>query len=286
MLQVSTAGENIRGVVLCQELPHLSHLGVRSRQERIPFATCTSQDAIDGSIKPLLGKTVKLAVGSDSVSISESMGTPDAAGSTVSSDSKGPAKQSQFEGSSSILFTSGVEVIALADATLENSGAKAQVCGSLASLSKDLFRVPSGTVLPFGSMEAAVKQAGMLGQFEELLGELEVGEVGGTLDGVCSKLQALIREQCRPSLSMAAKVVASMKGIVIARSSANVEDLAGLSGAGLYESIPNLNAGDPESVATGIAQVWASLYSRRAVLSRRAAGIKQKNACMAVLVQV
>merc|ERR1719375_1503578 len=75
-------------------------------------------------------------------------------------------------------------------------------------------------------------------------------------------------------------------GSLIARSSANVEDLKGISGAGLYDSILNLDVNDPESVAEGIKSVWASLYTRRAVLSRHKAGIRaQSTACMAVLVQ-
>ena len=60
---------------------------------------------------------------------------------------------------------------------------------------------------------------------------------------------------------------------VIVRSSANVEDLAGMSGAGLYDSIPNIPAGDTKALGTAVAQVWASLFTRRAVLSRRAAGV-------------
>ena len=60
---------------------------------------------------------------------------------------------------------------------------------------------------------------------------------------------------------------------VIVRSSANVEDLAGMSGAGLYDSIANIPAGDTEALGTAVAQVWASLFTRRAVLSRRAAGV-------------
>ena len=59
---------------------------------------------------------------------------------------------------------------------------------------------------------------------------------------------------------------------VIVRSSANVEDIAGMSGAGLYDSIPNIPAGDTKALGTAVAQVWASLFTRRAVLSRRAAG--------------
>ena len=58
------------------------------------------------------------------------------------------------------------------------------------------------------------------------------------------------------------------------RSSANVEDLAGMSGAGLYDSLPNIPAGDAAAFGAGVAAVWASLYTRRAVLSRRAAGAR------------
>lgn len=64
----------------------------------------------------------------------------------------------------------------------------------------------------------------------------------------------------------------SRKAVLIVRSSANVEDLAGMSGAGLYESVANVPGMDEEEVGGAIAEVWASLYTRRAVLSRRAAG--------------
>lgn len=73
---------------------------------------------------------------------------------------------------------------------------------------------------------------------------------------------------------------------LICRSSANVEDLSGMSGAGLYDSIPNVPSDRPQDLAAAIAAVWASLHTRRAVLSRRAAGVPQSEACMAVLVQV
>ena len=59
---------------------------------------------------------------------------------------------------------------------------------------------------------------------------------------------------------------------VIVRSTANVEDLAGMSGAGLYDSIPNIALGTSGAFEKALASVWASLYTRRAVLSRRAAG--------------
>jgi phosphoglucan,water dikinase len=72
----------------------------------------------------------------------------------------------------------------------------------------------------------------------------------------------------------------SSEATLIARSSANVEDLAGMSGAGLYDSLAGIPAADPEALGAAVAGVWASLYTRRAVLSRRAAG------CLAASVQL
>ena len=56
------------------------------------------------------------------------------------------------------------------------------------------------------------------------------------------------------------------------RSSANVEDMEGMSGAGLYESVPNVDVGSAQELGAAIAAVWASLYTTRAVMTRRRAG--------------
>ena len=69
------------------------------------------------------------------------------------------------------------------------------------------------------------------------------------------------------------------------RSSANVEDLEGMSAAGLYDSIPNVNLHDEDAFGRAVADVWASLYTTRAVASRAAAGIDHLEANMCVLVQ-
>lgn len=86
-------------------------------------------------------------------------------------------------------------------------------------------------------------------------------------------LQALVG-----SLSLPDNLLKSLAGtfqpgsLLICRSSANVEDLAGMSGAGLYESVPNVPSDRPGDISAAVAAVWASLYTRRAILSRRAAG--------------
>ena len=45
-------------------------------------------------------------------------------------------------------------------------------------------------------------------------------------------------------------------------------------------------ADDAKAVAAAVKDVWASLFSRRAVLSRRAAGVPQSEATMSVLIMV
>ncbi|KAF3674172.1 hypothetical protein FXO38_05354 [Capsicum annuum] len=69
--EVTAAGSNISGVVLLQELPHLSHLGVRARQEKVVFVTCDDDDKVS-DVRQLLGKYVRLEPSSIGVKLTAS----------------------------------------------------------------------------------------------------------------------------------------------------------------------------------------------------------------------
>ena len=149
------------------------------------------------------------------------------------------------------------------------------------------FKVPTGAVIPFGSMELALEQSKSIEAFMSLVEKIETATIeSGDLDKLCCQLQELIS-----SLQPSKEIIQQLEEIfptnarLIVRSSANVEDLAGMSAAGLYESIPNVSLSNPIVFGNAVSRVWASLYTRRAVLSRRAAGVAQKDATMAVLVQ-
>lgn len=147
--------------------------------------------------------------------------------------------------------------------------------------------MPKGAVIPFGSMELALKQSKTMETFRTLLEQAETARLeGGELDKLCSQLQELVSSLQPPKdiLDGIGRIFPGNARLIV-RSSANVEDLAGMSAAGLYESIPNVSPSNPTVFANAVSQVWASLYTRRAVLSRRAAGVSQKDASMAVLVQ-
>lgn len=303
--EVTAAGSNILGVILLQELPHLSHLGVRARQEKVVFVTCEDNEKVS-DIERLAGKYVRLEACSTGVSLNPSFthrnddnfGLKTLSGSSspvlghgvhVSSASKAPISRQDV--------STGVRLLADADAM--TSGAKAAACGRLASLSAisekvysdqgvpASFLVPAGVVIPFGSMQLALEQSKCMDTFVSFLQQIETaGLEGGELDNLCCQLQELISTLRPPE-----DIIESIERIFLAnthlivRSSANFEDLAGMSAAGLYESIPNVSPSNLTVFENAVARVWASLYTRRAVLSRRSAGVSQKDATMAVLVQ-
>ncbi|KAG2726254.1 hypothetical protein I3760_01G103400 [Carya illinoinensis] len=307
--EVTAAGSNIVGVVLLQELPHLSHLGVRARQEKVVFVTCEDDDKV-AEIQKLAGKCVRLEASLTGVNLFPSTSNISSgafAVKTLSGDGSSRVKAPGARGaslsavkapySSQGVFTGGV--IMLADADAHTSGSKAAACGRLASLSAvsdkvysdqgvpASFNVPAGAVIPFGSLELALEQSKSTPAFRSFLEQIETAKLeDGELDELCHKLQELIS-----SLQLPKEIIDSMGRIfpgnarLIVRSSANVEDLAGMSAAGLYDSIPNVSPSNPIVFGNAVSRVWASLYTRRAILSRRAAGVPQNEAAMAVLVQ-
>ncbi|GJN12849.1 hypothetical protein PR202_ga31163 [Eleusine coracana subsp. coracana] len=106
-------------------------------------------------------------------------------------------------------YTSGVNgmsgVLELSEASVESSGAKAAACGTLsvlASLSNKVysdqgipaaFGVPAGAVIPFGSMEDALKNSGSLDSYTSLLESIETAKIENSeLDSLSSELQSLV----------------------------------------------------------------------------------------------
>jgi len=77
----------------------------------------------------------------------------------------------------------------------------------------------------------------------------------------------------------------ALKGApIFVRSSTNAEDLSGFSGAGLYDTVPNVR--DDASLEAAVKQVWASLWNERAVKERAFFGISQNQVYAAVLIQI
>src|SRR5262249_38102131 len=137
--------------------------------------------------------------------------------------------------------------------------------------------------VPFGVMESALSHTPDLARkyhnFVQKLDRADFGE-GET---IALDLQNLIHKIPVPE-SIGSGIAAQFGSDTpfMVRSSSNCEDLAELAGAGLYESVPCANLSELRSA---VQKVWASLWTRRAVLSRRQTGISHASAHMAVIVQ-
>lgn len=57
-------------------------------------------------------------------------------------------------------------------------------------------------------------------------------------------------------------------------------------GAGLYDSVAGVDLEVEDGLVAAVLDVWASLYTARALSSRKAMGLKEKDTSMAVLIQV
>jgi len=265
----------VKGIALGHPLPHLSHLGVRARQARIPFAACATPKHL-GDWETLAGKWVRQRVTPEGLTLQETAARPSGPTAPLSVSVSVP----------DVVLAETVSVLPLDQARPETCGTKAAAAGRLlemAGRSSELFRAPRGWAVPFGVMERCLDGIPGLRSRYHTLQERLPGTPSGELETLLQDLRALVRSL--PVPDEIGKAVTEFFGPnqrLAVRSSANGEDLEDLAGAGLYESVVNVL---PEAVPAAIAEVWASLWTRRATLSRAQAGIPHARLHMAVLVQ-
>lgn len=300
--ELVSLGSRLKGVILLHDIPHLSHLGVRARQEKVPFIATDEKDV--NFIQEYVGEKVVLTAASDGVDLKIASGEDAITDGVSTIDRAFKPSVIPVKPADELTFVS------LEDAQIDTCGSKATVCKDILKVSHDwsdvyasrngsnspvasssLFVAEDGIVIPFGCMERAIvsnmKQSDWINRINQL--EHEVSSLSTDqekVEHICEDIRNLIC--CLELPSTLLKMIDTAFGqneTLIVRSSANVEDLEGLSGAGLYESIGNIPSNVEISLGNAIKSVWASLFSRRAVLARAACGIPSSSAAMAVLIQ-
>ncbi len=263
----------VHGILLGHAIPQLSHLGVRARQAGIAFTAADNWQLLE-TWKDDFGKHVHLRVGADEMSLQVSQ-RPIGAADMASGSRKVELPETRL---SQIL-----NWVSAVDAINETCGAKsAEEAGllAIAETSSGLFSTASARL--------AVRCHGALPDIDTGIGK-RISRPATTPIRRIRYAIGLIRRLAPderieiPCELMAAIVDAFGKDAVLAvRSSANGEDLEQLAGAGLYDSVVGVR---PAECAAAIRQVWASIWTRRATLSRIQAGIPHKRIHMAVLIQ-
>ena len=266
----------VRGILLGHAIPHLSHLGVRARQAGIAFAAADDRQLL-GELDAHVGRYAHLRVGPDDLSLEASEPQADAVHNT-----EGLGKVRVPDAT----LTSDLKLIPASEARNETCGAKATGAGRLTELAEGsggLFDAPRAYVLPFGVMERCLKDTpGLAPEYRVLERRLDK-ESNESMDGVLEGIRELIGR-----IPVSNRIVNDIRAAfgeearLAIRSSANGEDLENLAGAGLYDSVVGVRATES---ADAIRQVWASIWTRRATISRIQAGIPHGKIHMAVLVQ-
>ena len=290
--EISTCGPHIRGVVLCHALPHLSHLALRARQAKVPLIAVEDEKLVRYAHSLLDTRAVKLVADAKNIKLEETSEQAAVLGvSTIHAVKQEIHLEADLSSATTVLDLVDLNERSLKD-SIAIAGTKSAMCARLSSIANRssgtaAFAAPAGVVLPFGAMEFACANIGKLEHLEGLIDDLKThANDPEQLRQTCESIQTLLRS-VRPSenslQAVSQKFGANAR--VMVRSSANVEDLEGMSAAGLYDSIPNVDPSDEDAFGRAVAEVWASLFTTRAVASRAAAGVDHFEAHMCVLVQ-
>ncbi|MEJ2697589.1 MAG: PEP/pyruvate-binding domain-containing protein [Candidatus Sulfobium sp.] len=266
----------VAAIVVPHETPHLSHLAVRARQAGVVFAGCEDEEVFSG-LRDLKGKTITFDARGENVRYTVSGGrTNDAKRRSPAAHVELPAVETP--GGKGLLERDGI--------TLESCGGKAFGARRLLELSSGSgagFTTPKSAAIPFGVMEECLKKSPELGrEYRSLIGRLDNAGAAET-DDILARMRKIMAVTKTPDglLPAVGKTFGPGKRLMV-RSSSNCEDLEGLSGAGLYESVANVSA---EGIGDAVRSVWASLWTKRAVMNRAQLGVPHGDAHMAVLVQ-
>ena len=152
----------------------------------------------------------------------------------------------------------------------------------MSSLPGSGFKTPSGLVVPFGVMEESLRAIpAQWIEYGSLIDKLQKHPHDSVK--IAKQLRKILyRLKIHDDILQGIRERFPEKERLMVRSSSNCEDTVTIAGAGLYKSIANVLQTKADSA---IRNVWASLWSRNAVISRENCHIPHDKAHMAVLVQ-
>ena len=167
-------------------------------------------------------------------------------------------------------------------------GTKTSNLGEIVTANLEGVRVPPGFGVPFFYYVNHIKQAGIDKKIDAMLADPKWKTDAAWRKATLETLRkAIVDAPVDPAaldiIYKRVRIKLGGKGVFV-RSSSNSEDLPGFNGAGLYDTVGNVVG--KKALGDALKTVWASLWSLRAVEERTAFGVDQKQAYMAVLIQV
>ncbi len=164
-------------------------------------------------------------------------------------------------------------------------GSKAANLGAIKQGTSGL-NVPDGFCIPFAQFQQFMDQQGITAaSLNQMEAQFE-GDVAKRKAGLAALRQRIMAAPVEPEWvrGWAKQWQQQLQGQgVFVRSSSNSEDLPNFSGAGLYQTVPNVTT--ETALAEAVKTVWASVFHFEAYEARRVAGFPQDSVKMSVLVQ-
>jgi len=283
-----------RDVVICQTLPNqmprvagviseerqtpLSHVNLRCVQDRVPNAY-VSNAMHEPAITSLIGKLVRYSVTSEGYSLREATReeVDDHFSNLRPAESLVPARELAVK-----------QITPLKEVAFNDSNSFGVKASNLATMHTFGFpegMLPDGFAVPFSFYDEFMKQNELDAKVEAMLNDAEFQQDRDLQQSMLKELREQIEQgtMSEPMMTALRKVQSSFPpGTAIrCRSSTNNEDLAGFSGAGLYDSFTHKP--DEGHLSNSIKQVYASLWNFRAFEEREFYRVDHKLTAMGVL---
>ncbi|MBX3156016.1 MAG: PEP/pyruvate-binding domain-containing protein [Deltaproteobacteria bacterium] len=174
-------------------------------------------------------------------------------------------------------------------ADVHRVGAKAANLGVIAAAKLAGVKVPPGFGIPYAYYDKHLKAAGLDKAIAAMLADDTFKKDAAVRK---ARLAALRKQIAAAPLDAetCAKIGTALETLggpgtgVFVRSSHNAEDLPDFSGAGVYDTVPNVRG--KAAVCDAVKDVWSSIWNPAAYEARRVAGIDEALVYGGVLVQV
>ncbi len=272
----------VSGIIAEEFSTPLSHLGLRARAWGIPHIGLHNASDI---FRALDGKTVYFQAGGKSYTVRE-----------ASEEEIAEWEASRNQQRTVQIPPANLEAAALKSLSqLRMSdtsayGAKAANLGEIVHARLDGFSVPPGFALPISYYLAHMKKHGLqVKAMSNLTADKFLADADHRAAELAALREAIVAAPMDKALLRA--IVDKAKHLrmwgpgrgVFVRSSTNAEDLPGFSGAGLYDTVPNVTG--EEDLEKAVKTVWASVWNVRAYEERQFFGIDHRGVYGAVLIQ-
>jgi hypothetical protein len=172
-------------------------------------------------------------------------------------------------------------------------GSKTANLGEIVAANVPGIAVPAGFGIPIAWYARHLESAGLGGEIDKMLADPSFKSSAAARKRALDGLKKRIRDaplapdfvtMLGESLTKLTEVDGGAPPGVFVRSSTNAEDLDGFSGAGLYDTVPNVHG--LAAVGEAVKQVWASVWNLAAYEERELYKVDQKAVYGAVLVQI